>query len=48
MVPLDERDRYGEKLRQVEQARENQWAAERATVLEVKRSLTSPPPSKCC
>jgi nucleotide-binding universal stress UspA family protein len=29
MVPSDERDRYGEKLRQVEQARENQWAAER-------------------
>jgi universal stress protein A len=29
MVPSHERDRYGEKLRQVEKAREDQWAAQR-------------------
>lgn len=29
MAASDEKDRYGEKLRHVEQGRENQWAAER-------------------
>jgi universal stress protein A len=36
MTASDERDRYGEKLRQVEQAREDQWAAQRDRELLAK------------
>jgi nucleotide-binding universal stress UspA family protein len=36
MTVPDEKDRYGDKLQQVENARENQWAAERDRVLLAK------------
>ncbi len=36
MAVHDQKDRYGDKLRQLENARENQWAAERDRVLLAK------------
>lgn len=50
MRMVDEKDRYGEKLRDVERAREDQWAKEQDRILieKMRKKLTTEPACPRC